>query len=207
MNYLIVRACIRLRFLFFIRFGLYFITLLCFICKCFFPNPTFSNLSDLIIWSIMFVLFGLLFRNPFYSYLCFFCLVYCYVVCFFCIFFLSIVWPLCPLFLIQEVISCFFLNSICELQVLVIQANGGQRIASGDRNKSGGGVLWKLLKARDPDVYKEIMTKGREFEVYIVALLYCTFLLCPIEVNLLLLKYWFSCIFLENEVNKFQFLL
>ncbi|XP_056687987.1 uncharacterized protein [Spinacia oleracea] len=51
-----------------------------------------------------------------------------------------------------------------RIRVLVIQANGGQRIASGDRNKSGGGVLWKLLKARDPDVYKEIMTKGREFE-------------------------------------------
>lgn len=42
---------------------------------------------------------------------------------------------------------------------------GGQRTLDGSRFRSGGGILWNILKTREPKAYKEIMTKGREFEV------------------------------------------
>lgn len=42
---------------------------------------------------------------------------------------------------------------------------GGQKTADGKRFRSGGGILWNILKAREPKAYKEIMAKGREFEV------------------------------------------
>jgi len=51
------------------------------------------------------------------------------------------------------------------LQVDAIQACGGQKTADGDRFRKGGGILWNILKARDPNAFKEIMKKGKEFEV------------------------------------------
>ncbi|KAM7490634.1 hypothetical protein LguiA_033555 [Lonicera macranthoides] len=45
-----------------------------------------------------------------------------------------------------------------------IQACGGQKTADGRRFRTGGGILWGILKVRDPNVYKEIMKKGNEFE-------------------------------------------
>ncbi|KAK9063678.1 hypothetical protein SSX86_017549 [Deinandra increscens subsp. villosa] len=45
-----------------------------------------------------------------------------------------------------------------------IQACGGQKTADGSRLKYGGGILWSILKTRDPNVFKEIMKKGKEFE-------------------------------------------
>lgn len=56
------------------------------------------------------------------------------------------------------------------VQVHAVQACGGQKTSLGDRCRTGGGVLWNILKARDPNAYKEIMKKGREFEVCIVVL-------------------------------------
>lgn len=46
-----------------------------------------------------------------------------------------------------------------------IQACGGQKTADGKRYRTGGGILWGILKLRDPNAYKEIMKKGNEFEV------------------------------------------
>lgn len=46
-----------------------------------------------------------------------------------------------------------------------IQACGGQKTADGKRYRVGGGILWTILKARDPNTFKEIMKKGKEFEV------------------------------------------
>lgn len=46
-----------------------------------------------------------------------------------------------------------------------IQACGGQMTADGRRCRTGGGILWSILKARDPNAFKEIMLKGKEFEV------------------------------------------
>uniref|UniRef100_A0A803LBE7 Phosphorylated adapter RNA export protein n=1 Tax=Chenopodium quinoa TaxID=63459 RepID=A0A803LBE7_CHEQI len=51
-----------------------------------------------------------------------------------------------------------------EVKVEAVQVCGGQKTVLGDRYRSGGGVLWNILKARDPNAYKEIMKKGRDFE-------------------------------------------
>ncbi|XP_057516420.1 uncharacterized protein LOC130797720 [Amaranthus tricolor] len=49
-------------------------------------------------------------------------------------------------------------------EVDAVQACGGQKTARGDRNRTGGGILWSILKSRDFNAYKEIMKKGKEFE-------------------------------------------
>jgi phosphorylated adapter RNA export protein len=46
-----------------------------------------------------------------------------------------------------------------------VQACGGQMTADGGRLRTGGGILWRVIKARDPKAYKEIMKKAKEFEV------------------------------------------
>lgn len=51
------------------------------------------------------------------------------------------------------------------MQVEAIQACGGQKTADGGRYRSAGGILWNILRSRDPNAYKEIMTKRKEFEV------------------------------------------
>lgn len=54
-------------------------------------------------------------------------------------------------------------------QVDAIQACGGQKTADGKRYRTGGGILWGILKLRDPNAYKEIMKKGNDFEVSHIA--------------------------------------
>jgi len=51
-------------------------------------------------------------------------------------------------------------------QVEAIQKCGGQTIADGSRFRTGGGILWNILKSREPKAYKEIMAKGKELEVH-----------------------------------------
>ncbi|GKA65315.1 putative phosphorylated adapter RNA export protein, RNA-binding domain-containing protein [Tanacetum coccineum] len=50
------------------------------------------------------------------------------------------------------------------LGVDAIQACGGQKTVDGRRYRNGGGILWSILKVRDPNAFKEIMKKGKEFE-------------------------------------------
>lgn len=38
-------------------------------------------------------------------------------------------------------------------------------IADGSRFRNGGGILWNIIKTREPKAYKEIMKKAKEFEV------------------------------------------
>ncbi|KAK7260811.1 hypothetical protein RIF29_27109 [Crotalaria pallida] len=45
-----------------------------------------------------------------------------------------------------------------------IQACGGQQTADGKRFRTGGGVLWNIIKVREPLADKEIMKKAKEFE-------------------------------------------
>ncbi|OIV89988.1 hypothetical protein TanjilG_00366 [Lupinus angustifolius] len=45
-----------------------------------------------------------------------------------------------------------------------IQACGGQKTADDKRFRTGGGVLWNIIKVREPQAYKEIMKKAKEFE-------------------------------------------
>jgi phosphorylated adapter RNA export protein len=46
-----------------------------------------------------------------------------------------------------------------------IQSCGGQMTADGRRFRNGGGILWNIIKTREPKAYKEIMKKVKEFEV------------------------------------------
>lgn len=39
-----------------------------------------------------------------------------------------------------------------------------KKIANGQRYRNGGGILWNVVKTRDPNAYKEIMKKTKEFE-------------------------------------------
>ena len=64
------------------------------------------------------------------------------------------------------------------MQVDAIQSCGGQRTVDGSRFRSGGGILWNILKTHDPKAYKEIMTKGREFEVRSMAELVLSAFMC-----------------------------
>ncbi|KAJ7958330.1 Phosphorylated adapter RNA export protein, RNA-binding domain containing protein [Quillaja saponaria] len=49
-------------------------------------------------------------------------------------------------------------------EVDAIQACGGQMTADGRRSRTGGGILWSIIKIRDPKAYKEIMRKAKDFE-------------------------------------------
>lgn len=57
---------------------------------------------------------------------------------------------------------------VFPLQVEAVQRCGGQKTADGKRFRMGGGILWNILKTREPKVYKEIMAKGKEFEVHMI---------------------------------------
>ncbi|MFS7962196.1 putative phosphorylated adapter RNA export protein [Helianthus anomalus] len=58
----------------------------------------------------------------------------------------------------------YLVANCATAMVDAIQACGGQKTADGRRFRSGGGILWSILKARDSNVFKEIMKKGKEFE-------------------------------------------
>lgn len=53
-----------------------------------------------------------------------------------------------------------------EYQVNAVQACGGQMTADGRRFRTGGGILWSIIKTREPNAYKEIMKRAKEFEVF-----------------------------------------
>lgn len=69
-------------------------------------------------------------------------------------------------YLVYAAVGVLGVFAIKELlkEVVAVQACGGQKTALGDRHRTGGGILWNILKARDPNAYKEIMKKGTEFE-------------------------------------------
>ncbi|KAK1396540.1 Phosphorylated adapter RNA export protein [Heracleum sosnowskyi] len=69
-------------------------------------------------------------------------------------------------FLIWTAVGCLGVSAFSDLvkEVDAIQACGGQKTADGKRYRTGGGILWGILKLRDPNAYKEIMKKGNEFE-------------------------------------------
>ncbi|KAK1436061.1 hypothetical protein QVD17_01836 [Tagetes erecta] len=69
-------------------------------------------------------------------------------------------------YLIWTAVGCLGVPALSDLvkEVDAIQTCGGQKTADGRRLKTGGGILWSILKTRDPDVFKEIMKKGKEFE-------------------------------------------
>ncbi|KAI4337117.1 hypothetical protein L6164_015570 [Bauhinia variegata] len=56
------------------------------------------------------------------------------------------------------------LHHLLIVEVDAIQACGGQKTADGKRLRTGGGILWNIIKVREPNAYKEIMKKAKEFE-------------------------------------------
>lgn len=69
-------------------------------------------------------------------------------------------------YLVYTAVGCLGVSALSDLvkEVDAIQACGGQMTADGRRCRTGGGILWSILKARDPNAFKEIMQKGKEFE-------------------------------------------
>lgn len=69
-------------------------------------------------------------------------------------------------YLIWTAVGCLGVSALSDLvkEVDAIQTCGGQKTADGRRFRTGGGILWSILKVRDPNAYKEIMIKGKEFE-------------------------------------------
>ncbi|XP_060199674.1 uncharacterized protein LOC132628019 [Lycium barbarum] len=69
-------------------------------------------------------------------------------------------------YLIWTAVGLLGVSALSDLvkEVDAIQTCGGQKTADGRRHRTGGGILWSILKVRDPNAYKEIMKKGKEFE-------------------------------------------
>ncbi|XP_006644266.1 uncharacterized protein LOC102703727 [Oryza brachyantha] len=69
-------------------------------------------------------------------------------------------------YLVWNAVGCLGVSVVSDLvrEVEAIQKCGGQTIADGSRFRTGGGILWNILKSREPKAYKEIMAKGRELE-------------------------------------------
>jgi len=67
---------------------------------------------------------------------------------------------------VYTAVGCLGVPALDDLvkEVAAIQACGGQKTADGRRFRNGGGILWNVLKTRDPDTFNEIMKKGKEFE-------------------------------------------
>ncbi|KAG0472527.1 hypothetical protein HPP92_014384 [Vanilla planifolia] len=69
-------------------------------------------------------------------------------------------------YLVWNAVGCLGVSAVSDLvkEVGAIQHFGGQKTADGKRFRTGGGVLWNILKTREPKAFKEIMAKGKEFE-------------------------------------------
>ncbi|EPS61918.1 hypothetical protein M569_12875, partial [Genlisea aurea] len=69
-------------------------------------------------------------------------------------------------YLLWTAVGCLGVPALSDLlkEVDAIRSCGGQKTADGSRYRNGGGILWNLIKARDPEIYKQIMRRGREFE-------------------------------------------
>ncbi|XP_010536203.1 PREDICTED: uncharacterized protein LOC104811250 [Tarenaya hassleriana] len=69
-------------------------------------------------------------------------------------------------YMVYAAVGCLGVSALSDLinEVEAIQSCGGQVTADGSRKRTGGGVLWNIIKARQPASYREIMKKTREFE-------------------------------------------
>jgi len=69
-------------------------------------------------------------------------------------------------YMVYAAVGCLGVSALSDLvkEVDAVQACGGQMTADGGRLRTGGGILWRVIKARDPKAYKDIMKKAKEFE-------------------------------------------
>nr|AFK34540.1 unknown [Lotus japonicus] len=66
-------------------------------------------------------------------------------------------------YMVYTAVGCLGISALSDIvnEVDAIQACGGQKTADGRRFRTGGGVLWSIIKVREPKAYKEIMKKQR----------------------------------------------
>ncbi|TKY57952.1 Phosphorylated adapter RNA export protein, RNA-binding domain [Spatholobus suberectus] len=69
-------------------------------------------------------------------------------------------------YMVYPAVACLGVSALSDLikEVDAIQACGDQKTAGGRRFRTGGGLLWSIIKVREPNAYKEIMKKAKEFE-------------------------------------------
>ncbi|XP_040997431.1 uncharacterized protein LOC121243379 [Juglans microcarpa x Juglans regia] len=69
-------------------------------------------------------------------------------------------------YMVYAAVGCLGISALSDLvkEVDAIQICGGQMTADGSRSRTGGGILWRIIKAREPKAYKVIMNKAKEFE-------------------------------------------
>ncbi|KAI4316552.1 hypothetical protein L6164_024526 [Bauhinia variegata] len=69
-------------------------------------------------------------------------------------------------YMVYTAVGCLGVSALRDLirEVDAIQACGGQKTADGKRLRTGGGILWNIIKVREPNAYREIMKKVKEFE-------------------------------------------
>ncbi|GMI92580.1 hypothetical protein like AT3G20430 [Hibiscus trionum] len=69
-------------------------------------------------------------------------------------------------YMVYTAVGCLGISALSGLvkEVDAIRSCGGQMTADGRRCRTGGGILWNILKAREPSAYREIMKKAKEFE-------------------------------------------
>ncbi|KAL5783372.1 hypothetical protein ACOSP7_008401 [Xanthoceras sorbifolium] len=69
-------------------------------------------------------------------------------------------------YMVYTAVGCLGVSALSDLvkEVDAIQSCGGQMTTDGKRCRTGGGILWNIIKARAPGAYKEIMKKTKEFE-------------------------------------------
>ncbi|XP_042068283.1 uncharacterized protein LOC121811480 [Salvia splendens] len=60
-------------------------------------------------------------------------------------------------YLMYTAVGCLGVEALSDLikEVDVIQSCGGQKTSDGSRFRRSGGVLWNIIKTRDPNAYKE----------------------------------------------------
>ncbi|CAI0417278.1 unnamed protein product [Linum tenue] len=69
-------------------------------------------------------------------------------------------------YLVYSAVGTLGVEAVSDLvrEVDAIQSCGGQMTADGKRSRTGGGILWNILKSREPAAYREIMKQAKEFE-------------------------------------------
>ncbi|KAG4136692.1 hypothetical protein ERO13_D07G022900v2 [Gossypium hirsutum] len=69
-------------------------------------------------------------------------------------------------YMVYNAVGCLGVSALSDLvvEVCAIQSCGGQMTADGKRCRTGGGILWNILKVRQPAAYREIMKKTKDFE-------------------------------------------
>ncbi|XP_031377673.1 uncharacterized protein LOC116193064 isoform X1 [Punica granatum] len=71
-------------------------------------------------------------------------------------------------YMVYTAVGCLGVSALSDIvrEVDAIQACGGQVTADGKRQRTGGGILWGIIKVREPNAYREIMKRAKEFEQF-----------------------------------------